>query len=346
MFDAPSVPDLDATMSGITARKICDSQNPDEKRVVTYVATMPRSILAEGNTHCMLARNAASSRAIPTSHMIRRIRQNPYIPDWTRRTKGMQGPPLSPEEAKRKTHNWLRMRDTVIAEVLNTVTDVPYSRGDVVSMTDGEIAQHLDRAENAPHKQDINRPLEPWLYMEWVVTATDWDNFFWQRVHEGAHPAFQRLAYLMAQHYFCGVPPEQKEWGAWHHPFITPADRDIAFYLNDAAYGYKNMGEVLAAVSTARCARISFSKHGEREGIIEDLQWPATHIWKNLSAGQPAHVSPSEHPCQADRGRHGKFDGWLQFRKIVPGENFVGYTLEHLNAYEDRNGIPRSVPSY
>lgn len=43
------------------AKVIADSVNPEGVRLTSIQVTFPRFILAEVNTHCMLARNSASS---------------------------------------------------------------------------------------------------------------------------------------------------------------------------------------------------------------------------------------------------------------------------------------------
>src|ERR1700752_2852978 len=58
-------------------------------RLTTFELTFPRFILAEVNTHRMLSRNSASSRAIPTEKIIDRLIEEPFIPTFNERAKGM-----------------------------------------------------------------------------------------------------------------------------------------------------------------------------------------------------------------------------------------------------------------
>jgi len=46
----------------------------------TFVLVYPRIILAEVNTHRMLSRNTASSRAIPSEKQRQRVYENPFVP--------------------------------------------------------------------------------------------------------------------------------------------------------------------------------------------------------------------------------------------------------------------------
>lgn len=50
---------------GFDAKILADSMSPDGVRLTTVEITFPRIILAELNTHRMLSKSSASSRAIP-----------------------------------------------------------------------------------------------------------------------------------------------------------------------------------------------------------------------------------------------------------------------------------------
>lgn len=62
------------------AEIIADSKNEFGNRITTFIITFPRIILAEFNTHRMLSRNSASSRAIPFEKMLRSVEDFPFIP--------------------------------------------------------------------------------------------------------------------------------------------------------------------------------------------------------------------------------------------------------------------------
>lgn len=179
--------------------------------------------------------------------------------------------------------------------------------------------------------------------MDWIVSGTDWANVFFQRVHEDAHPAFQRIAYKMAKAYF-ETKPKSIGWWDWHLPFVDQEDRLL---LNDD-YGEN----FLAKVSAARCGRVSYLKTDKRD-IDTDLEWFDRHVYHNLQSGQPPHVSPAEHPARAcseygpmsasntnSCADHGNFRGFHQLRKLYRGENRHCYYIEDLNAYEALKGLP------
>ncbi len=77
----------------VLARVVCDSVAPDENstRLTTLEVVLPRIVLAEFNTHRNMSRNSASSRAIPIEKMLKRVKEDPYIPEtWGKNQKGMQ----------------------------------------------------------------------------------------------------------------------------------------------------------------------------------------------------------------------------------------------------------------
>ena len=64
----------------ISAEIVADSISPSNQRITSFVCIFPRFILSEFNTHRMLSRNAASSRAIPTKKFLEQIINDPVFP--------------------------------------------------------------------------------------------------------------------------------------------------------------------------------------------------------------------------------------------------------------------------
>ena len=56
------------------------SLSPQSAETITVLATFPRIILSEINTHRMLSKNTSSSRAIPFEKMLEAVQNNPFIP--------------------------------------------------------------------------------------------------------------------------------------------------------------------------------------------------------------------------------------------------------------------------
>ncbi len=161
-------------------------------RLTTFEIEFPRIILAEVNTHRMLSKNSASSRAIPVKALIQKVIDDPYVPDWGRNQPGMQSSEkLSPSD---------------IAEA-NTLYEA--SRQFAI-----RTATRLSSLN--VHKQDANRILEPYAWVKQVTSGTEWANFFALRTHEDAHPAFRFLARAMYIAYHRSVPVQR----TWHIPYV------------------------------------------------------------------------------------------------------------------------------
>ena len=60
------------------AKILADSINTHDTRLITFEVTFPRCILAEFNTHRVLSRNSASSRAIPVEKQIAKVLADPF----------------------------------------------------------------------------------------------------------------------------------------------------------------------------------------------------------------------------------------------------------------------------
>lgn len=140
----------------IQAKIITDSISPNNHRLTTLEVIMPRYILAEFNTHRILSKNSASSRAIPFNKMIKEIEERPFIPyAWQKDHSGMQGNEYitNDKEISYLENSWLQGRDRAI------------------STTHELNGQYLT-------KQLCNRLLEPFTYHKVLVSGTEWENFF------------------------------------------------------------------------------------------------------------------------------------------------------------------------
>jgi hypothetical protein len=155
---------------------------------------MPKFLLAEHNTHRLHSRNAASSRAVPVSKMLKQVLFEPYMPVWTRNQKGMQGKQVTNKVTiALADFTWLMMRLSAVAGVkaLNSLNI---------------------------HKQDANRGLEPYALTSLLVSATNFENFYALRDHEDAQPALKEIAHAMKE---LDRQTLAKPLGAgnWHKPY-------------------------------------------------------------------------------------------------------------------------------
>ena len=74
------------------------------------------------------------------------------------------------------------------------------------------------------HKQNPNRLLEPFAWIDTLITSTEWDNFLWLRDHHAAEPHLQDLARLVKQAMDKAYIHVLDE-GEWHMPYISAEDR-------------------------------------------------------------------------------------------------------------------------
>lgn len=275
---------------GFSAKVLCDSVNPCGNRLITFELTYPRFIHAEFLTHRMFSRNSASSRVIPVAKMIQWVKDDPVIPiHWGKAQPGMQAyEELEYLDKMECQRTWLHARDLAISQV-----EMLLSRG--------------------LHKQIANRLLEPWMWITVIASTTNLANFKALRCHEAAEPHFQKLAGLMMEAAI-NSEPTLLQAGEWHLPLIFSEDHKEIPSLQSC---YEEEQKRLIKISVGRCARVSYLTHDGRRDHAEDI---ALH--DRLVGASPLHASPAEHVAMAlDKPeRHGNFTGWLQYRKMLPGE--------------------------
>lgn len=142
----------------IKAEIVAHSVNPQGDELISVLATFPRIILAEVNTHRMLGKNTSSSRAIPFIKMIEAIDNNPFIPiAWQKEHSGMQGTEYFTEETeiKERVDKWLM--------------GCNYAINSATSLNDDKVTKQL-----------CNRLLEPFMWTTMLITGSreGWDNFY------------------------------------------------------------------------------------------------------------------------------------------------------------------------
>ena len=258
----------------LNAKIIADSINSNGDRVTTMECTFHRFILPEFNTYRMWSRNAASSRAIPLKRKIKEVRENPAIPiSWGRNKPGMVADEeLDHEQQVRSLSTWLRAAATAAdqAEIL------------------GELNLH---------KQVANRIIEPFSWHTSVVTATEWDNMFIQRIHPDAQPEFYALAVLMRSELQASSPVELN-FNQWHLPYVKDEEKTLSL-------------DTKKKISVARVARTSYLNQ-ENNDIEKDVQ-----LYERLRTAEPPHLSPFEmvaRPALENEEVLGNFKGWIQLR--------------------------------
>lgn len=301
----------------ISAEIIADSKNEHGQRLTTFIVKFPRMILAEFNTHRMLSKNSASSRAIPFRKMMDMVLQDPFIPlKWMKDHPGMQGVEYFDEVASAKLERiWIQSSIEAVSR-----------------------AQELHIAGLS--KQICNRPLETYMWHTAIVTGSEWENFFALRAHGAAEIHMQELAERMLEVYNVSEPQKLKA-GEWHIPFGDKFDKTrLADLIRN---GFAADGEEAAwKIATARCARLSYLNFEGKDDYEADIK-----LHDNLLAS--GHMSPFEHcakamsaddffvlnttsnkgelsvPAQEELSKYdgwsGNFKGFIQYRKTLIGEN-------------------------
>ena len=307
--------------SKISAEIIADSVNTYGNRLTTFIVTCPRIVLAEFNTHRMFSRNSASSRAIPFETMVKKVKEEPFIPiKWQEDHKGMQGTKyLTGRMVDLADGRWLAARDAAVeqATLLNKNIGVT--------------------------KQFCNRLLEPFLYHTIIVTSSEWENFFALRAHEAAEIHIQNLAYKMLEKYNESTPKVLQE-GDWHIPFGSQMDADrISDVWLSGEYEQKggHLG-IQIKIATARCARVSYLNYEGGDDYMKDVvlhdrlssmgHWsPFEHCARAMNESEYlGNVRGEFDPMEADTdqkeeiyGWSGNFKGFIQYRKLFDNENKI-----------------------
>lgn len=278
---------------------LADSISPTGVRLTTFQATFPRFILAEVNTHRMLSRNSASSRAIPFKKQISMLDSDPFVPEaWPGEQKGMSGgEPLEGINAEMAEDEWNRAMEDAI--------------------------RHATRlSERGVHKSLVNRLLEPFMWHTSIISATEWNNFLALRTEPDAQPEFRKIA-LMIEEALDICKPVELDYGQWHLPLVSDDEREAE------AMGFTDPKEVLEdfsywrEVSAGRCARVSYLTHDGVRDPVKDVELCA----RLISNG---HMSPTEHQAQCTEGYTSQHDWgnfhqpWLQYRKMLPNESDFG----------------------
>jgi thymidylate synthase ThyX len=251
-------------------------------RLTTLEVTFPRFILAEINTHRMLSRNSASSRAIPVERRLQQVRENPFMPEAFGKNKpGMQA-------------------DAALDEM---------SAGDARLEWQNAAADAVESAARLAkigvHKQHANRLLEPFCWHTMVVTATEWDNFFALRCHQHAQPEMQITAKLMRDAMHASTPRELRP-KEWHLPYVAVTDNTVdtdakvvATQLDgtvtEGLVGWRQSTlEERIAISAARCAAVSY----ERQNVEKTIE---QYVARHNDLRQSGHMSPFEHQARCAR---------------------------------------------
>jgi len=347
-------------MTKINAKIVADSVDPRGHRLVSYIITFPRYILAELNTHRMLSKNSASSRAIPFEKLLKSVEEDPFIPiAWQKNHKGMQG-----------SEYWTD-NDTVTVDegdeyerYTKIYSATEHFITEWLEARDLAVAQSYELNRLGVTKQLCNRLLEPFMWHTVLISGTEWENFFalrcpqyeysvakfrsrkdlakttvhaedwtdldWRKLNKGmADIHMMDLAEAMWDA-LNESTPEKLSLGEWHIPF-----KEKFTYESNGAWDnfcntvrpesqktdlWEDVEDLAIKVSTAMCARVSYTvvgEEGKEPNYENDLK-----LHDRLAAS--GHWSPFEHCAKAveSPAPSGNFTyGWEQYRKTFRNEN-------------------------
>jgi hypothetical protein len=289
-------------------------------RLTTMEVSMPRWVLAELNTHKMLSKNSASSRAIPIKANIENILADTAMPvSWGKNQSGMVADiDVDWETSKKAEAVWLKARDNAIASALELV-------------------------DLGIHKQLANRLIENFTYQKILISGTEWDNFFWLRCHKDAQPEIRVPAEHMLRAYNESTPIELNV-GEWHLPFVSTVRDSFGKLHYHDTFGEELSVENAIKISASCAAQISYRKSDE--SFEKALKVFDMLNLTDESGETRKHSSPTEHigtPIdytlgmsenlmgEPDRGiTHcdsdlklwsANFKDFIQYRHLIPNES-------------------------
>lgn len=264
---------------GIEAEILAYTDNPDTgKPIITFRLKFHRYVVEQFLKHRVMSCNANSSRAMSVPKMNQWILDNPANPIfWGAQKKGMQ-----PDTG----HNAL-LSD--IDEYSNYI--------DLNGMTNEEawedakthvMARALAYWEAGYHQQIPNRLTHCFQMANYIVTATEFDNFFNLRLHDkAAQSEISELARCMKLAIDSYTPqrPIKKNGQHWHLPYILQSEIE-ALELDD-----------LLILSSARCAIVSYNNHNTENLLSLDS---AKKIYNHLINDNNPHLTPMEHQARIE----------------------------------------------
>jgi thymidylate synthase ThyX len=278
----------------ISANILADSFNKySGDRITTFILRYPRFIHTHLLTHRDFSRNTSSSRAIPISRYIDVVMNNCAMPlEFRTNQKGMQsGGALSESDNDLATQLWLKARDNAV-----------------------ENAKDMIKLNVS--KESVNRILEPFMWIETILTATEFQNFYDQRISELAQPEICELATKMQLCQIDSTPNQLGYDNCWHLPYqLLDLDKSnipsnlISFGIHGNLYPQ--------LVCAGQCARVSYTKFidSDRHSDIDNYRLAVEKLVPSR------HWSPLEHVAKLEHNKltpkYDNFKGFRSLRNII-----------------------------
>ena len=338
---------------GIRVEVVLHSITEGGDEIITFLRDYPRIVHAEDLKHRMHSNSAASSRAIPAAKMAEQLTGMPVR--FGEANPGMQD---KGEDYDAYVGGPLKF-DPYTGEDYETY----YPPKDAWVMAKAAAVGWSNAfAAAGYHKQVYNRLTEPFQMIRVLTTMTETANFYWLRDDVAADPTLAEVARCMREAHALSKPRVLKP-GQWHLPFVTSwfmddngeqvfFDEENPTVLKngvDKVYPNLTLDEAIK-MSCARSAATSF--RNENYNLAKCLQ-----VYDRLVNGDKVHAGALEHaakvmqPAKIHMSIHGSinlpqwtstwepgvshmdregrlwsgnFKGWIQHRKMVPGENYEG----------------------
>lgn len=267
-------------MTSINVKVVLDSVHHKD-RLTTLEVEYHRWLHPEMMTHRQFSRSSASSRAIPVTKQLNRVKTDPALPiQYGANRSGMQSDELlSEEDAAKAEQIILKMRDACVQGV-------------------------TELNELGLHKQWANRYIEPWMWHKIILSSTEWDNFLWQRLGGLPQPEMAQLA-SQIKDALDTSEPSFVDLDEWHTPYILEEEYD-QLSLDDRI-----------KISVARCARVSYLNVDGTRDLEKDLALYKRLATANPPHYAPGeHVAT---PQRWADDPISNYVGWTQWRHIGYG---------------------------
>lgn len=332
---------------GIRVEVVLHSITEQGDEIITFLRDYPRIVHAEDLKHRMHSNSAASSRAIPSAKMAEQLTGMPVR--FGKANPGMQDTGVDYDAPINvMVHEG---GDDFFIELTSQVA-WEEAKKDATNWSNRLSAAGY-------HKQVYNRLTEPFQMIRVLTTMTETANFYWLRDDVAADPTLAEVARCMREAHKLSKPQVLKP-GEWHLPFVdivSSPEKEKCYaidltsklihvsgdtFLEERSYTEITLEEAIK-VSCARCAATSF--RNENYGLEKSLQ-----VYDRLVNGDKVHAGALEHCAtpmktqayflnnpaspatwepgisHVDRNSRfwsGNFKGWVQWRKLVPNENYV-----------------------
>ena len=333
-----------------------DSISPGGVRHTTLEVKLPRYLLAEFNTHCVISRNSASSRARPLPKTLASIRDEPHMPRWGKAGKGMQdhGELPAPTEHLAKFAVCCRACHEQGEDVSSDVLAAMDAACSAMDAAEQKIAQRLQEAMDSDDFECVAAALDS---VPLIRRLSRGEQSMIEVLDDLWIEARAAMARSVMIYDFLGVHKQKPNRliEPWMWQTIVASATDWANFLNLRCHSATEpdfqrtacaIGEAMLAstptpllfgewhtplicdderglpwdlkrrLSVARCARVSYLTHDGKRSHEADEA-----LYTRLTS--MGHYSPTEHvarPSQNGEPR-GKFYGWTQHRQTLTNQH-------------------------